>query len=175
MHSFSSVQKLLKAFQKIKLEVPDMMSRSASIKGNKFTVFKKLTEDNKPKVTTRGVIKCYGCNKTGLYAKDCPIKKEEQVKSGIKEITLKNKQNDCQMGLISKDKQQESTKSESESDEKPEEETEIYLVDVLSEPRDEFRRAADLQIEGNDIINCNAKIDTGCPITLIREQFNKVF
>src|SRR5436190_4145718 len=71
MHSFSFVQDFLKAFRKIKLEVSDMTSRNEFIKSNKFTSLKKLTEENKSKIITRGVIKCYACNETGHYAKDC--------------------------------------------------------------------------------------------------------
>ena len=84
MHSFSSVQNLLKAFRKIKLEVLNMTFRNESMKSNIFTSLKKLTKENKSKIITCGVIECYAYNETGHYAKDCLVKKRSKLNQILK-------------------------------------------------------------------------------------------
>lgn len=53
------------------------------------------------------------------------------------------------------------------------EDEEIYLIDIQSEPRDEFQRSTNLQVEGGKNISCIARIDTGYPIMIILKNLIK--
>lgn len=71
------------------------------------------------------------------------------------------------------DKQQSTSEDETgdgSRDSGFDQETEIHLVDVASELRDEFKREVRLQFQGGADIVCIAQIDTGCPVTLVQEQ-----
>ena len=67
-------------------------------------------------------------------------------------------------GLNSSSEEDELKMENSASDEK------IYLVGLQSEPRDEFLRYAELQVKEGNNISRIARIDTRCPITLIKEN-----
>lgn len=47
------------------------------------------------------------------------------------------------------------------------------FIDIQSEPRDEFQRSKNLQVEGGKNISCIARIDTGYPITIILKNLIK--
>jgi len=44
-------------------------------------------------------------------------------------------------------------------------------VDLHEEPRDEFQRVTNLQVQGGASLSYIARLDTGCPITLTQEGF----
>lgn len=63
--------------------------------------------------------------------------------------------------------------SEDADDNELGEDEEIHLIDIQSEPRDEFQRSTNLQVEGGKNISCIARIDTECPITIIFKNLIK--
>jgi len=64
----------------------------------------------------------------------------------------------------------ESTSEESENEDHPVEDDRIHLVNVQEEPRDEFQQMVGLQVRGRTPLSCMARIDTGCPVTLVQES-----
>jgi len=81
-----------------------------------------------------------------------------------------NQRADRQVGLVGEDEQPASASSESDNDNHLEEHNQIHFVDMHEEPRDEFQRVIDLQIQGGVSYSCTARIDTECPITLVQES-----
>ncbi|XP_070156230.1 uncharacterized protein [Polyergus mexicanus] len=173
MHSFSTVQELTKAFQRISLEDTFQTRRE----GSGFKSFTPSTASPKsalkdsPKPSTRGIIRCYQCGEAGHYAKDCPAGNNKLKESNVtKKIIPSTRKTDWQVGLVNEGEQLTSEESKSDGDDHPEEDDEIHFVDVYGEHRDEFQRMADLRVQGGASLSCTARIDTGCPITLIQES-----
>lgn len=181
IQSFPSVQALLTAFRKIKLSTTDVTARReyGGTKPNRFKnqeskTIQKGSDDSKSRPINRGVVRCYNCDVTGHYAKDCPDKKkkEGEKSSGKGASAPKERRADRQVGLIHNDKKHALEKT-SEDDEQHDEDDEIQFIDMRSDPSDEFQQTVNIKIENNVNNSCLARIDTGCPITLIKEQLVK--
>lgn len=71
-----------------------------------------------------------------------------------------------QIGLIA-EKIEESS-NESETDQEKEKEEEIYFVDVKPEEEDEFLRPVQVRFDASKPVACWARVDTGCPVSLIK-------
>lgn len=74
------------------------------------------------------------------------------------------------MSLIDEGERSASEGSGSDGDDHPEKDDEIYFVDLHGEHRDEFQRVIDVHVQGGASLSCTARIDTGCPITLVQES-----
>ncbi|XP_024889023.1 uncharacterized protein LOC112465625, partial [Temnothorax curvispinosus] len=175
MQSFSTVHELTKAFRRITLEAPDTFQahrEASSPKNMKLkTASPKEALGGSPKPKTKGLVRCYQCDEVGHYAKDCPTAKEKHKKTSKDKKTERgNKKAERQVNLVDGTEQSASEKSESESDDQPEENDKIHFVDTHEELRDEFQRVAILRVRGGAPVSCTVRIDTGCPITLIQES-----
>jgi len=108
MHSFSTVQELTKAFQRISLEDAFQPRRegsdSRSFKSS--SAFPKKVPKDSPKSSIRGIIRCYQCGEAGHYAKDCTtVNKKIMESSPNRKTSPSSRKTDRQIGLIKEDKQ----------------------------------------------------------------------
>jgi len=176
VHSFSTVQELIKAFRGTKLEAPDapqVRCDGLGSKSPKLRTDSKTVSGKSPKLGIRGAAKCFQCGEVGHYAKNCPAEKKktkevdnDKKKPGNKKADKANRQ----VGLVDNEEPLESTSDESENEDHPEEDNRIHLVNVQEEPRDEFQQMVGLQVRGRTPLSCMARIDTGCPVTLVQES-----
>lgn len=180
MHCFSTVSELTKAFRRISLNTMDTTTARREFPGVKNSKTKIITsttaisKDNSRPII-KGVVKCYQCDEVGHYAKYCPAKKERPQKlSTDKKTEPGDRKMDHQVKVDESTEQLAATSSGSDSgsdgDDRPEEESDIYVVEMHEESRDEFQRITELQIQGSVPLSCVARVDTGCPVTLIKES-----
>ena len=69
------------------------------------------------------------------------------------------------MAETSFEKIAEESESESEND------SEICLIDLQDEPNDDFKQIVDIKCNNNDTIRLSARMDSGCPINLIKNKY----
>lgn len=96
-------------------------------------------------------------------------RKKFQESGTDKKNSSEKKKTDRQVGLVDEHKQPVTASSEFDSDD-PQDQDEIYFVDVCGTPKDEFQRITKVRIEGGVPFSCTARLDTGCPITLVQES-----
>ncbi|KYM95011.1 hypothetical protein ALC62_14354 [Cyphomyrmex costatus] len=176
MHRFTSVQDVTQAFNKISLKVePESTLREKHVnKGvtkkqgsGGFSEKKDESTATAPRVSSRGAIKCYECNNMGHYAKDCPSRKLKDRK------TTKEKKTEAgskSVGLLEEERSGDSSAGEDQSEESHSEQEDICFVDLKEEVRDEFQRTVKLEVEDKQQYEGTARMDTGCPVSLIKNS-----
>lgn len=102
----------------------------------------------------------------GHLTKNCPEEKKRTVKS--KETIPKTKTMELQVGLI--DGHEKELAMEPEKEDESLSEEDVYWVDLRNELEDNFQRQAELQVKGDNHIQCIARINIGYPITLIKKD-----
>lgn len=77
-------------FQRITLEAPDTFLAGREGFGiNSFkskVAFPKMASKDSPRLRLKGLVRCYQCDETNHYAKDCPTKKKK-----LKELSIDKK------------------------------------------------------------------------------------
>lgn len=181
MHSFSSVQDLVKVFSKVTLEPERGYRRDASnFKDAKRktggspikTGVRKLTDDAS-KVGNRGIWRCYECSETDHLAKECP----SRTKRNGKTATPKKSSDKKQIKLVQDETKSEGSLAEDDrEDEDRSEEEEIGFVDFKNELKDKFQRMVQVKVQANQQFSGIARIDTGCSVSLIQgDTVNSAF
>lgn len=182
MHSFATVASLMKAFRMISLDAPDTTSvrrgytNSKNLK-TKPAISSGIKDHLKPKV--KEVTRCYHCDEVGHYARNCSTmmttmaaakkRKEPSERLRNKKAEVSDGTSDQQINLVDEYCQPMKADDESERSESSGE-NEIHLVDTHQESRDEFQRTAELQVKGGKSLSCVGRVDTGCPVTPVKEE-----
>lgn len=100
MHSFSSVQDLMKAFSKVTLQPEQGYRRDASnfkdakrkTGGSPIKTGVRKSTDDASKVGNRGICRCYECSETGHLAKECPSRTKRNGKTATPKKSSDKKQ-----------------------------------------------------------------------------------
>lgn len=85
----------------------------------------------------KDLVRCYQCNGTNHYAKDCSTKKKKLKELSIDKKTGSSSKKNWSSDLIEEGEQQlASTNSESDGYNRSEERNEIHFIDMYEEPQD---------------------------------------
>lgn len=176
MHSFSTVQQVIKAFRAISLKSVQGVHRREIVPsrevrgrpgGGRYEIINEETTKRSPKMSTRGVTRCYECNGNGHYARECPSR-TKSVTRAARSAKVKR-----QIGLVESEKQ-ESERSSSEDDgekeSREEEENVCVVVDIEQEVKDVYKKVVQISFNNSMPLSCVARIDTGSPISLVQKN-----
>ncbi|XP_071652503.1 uncharacterized protein [Temnothorax longispinosus] len=153
MQNFSSMAELMQSFKKITLRTDTNVRQGAKMTNDKSLRVKENRANEEDKSST--TIRCYNCSRTGHIAAECKQPKRERG-SCFKCGTMGHAARDCP---------------------KKEEEKEVVNVDSVAEETD-FQKNVEYQIsfESNNYnYSLRTLLDTGSPISFIKEQFVKHF
>lgn len=179
MHSFSNIREILKAFKKISLISENDRRNFNTIQRNetsKKSLFYNTKENNTSSMKSidRKIVRCYSCNGTGHYSKDCTEKEKRiEEKSGKKSKNSAKQVIKQQVGSIQEKEEIESacsTDDQDINDETNVEEEEICLIDLEQKSKDNYQELIYCDALGINSFSCFSQIDTGCPISLIKKQ-----
>jgi len=179
MHSFDKIEDLMKAFEKIKLPAwkqkprRDSFStaeskshiRSESHPSGPSSASQK-DDVEKARTSTRRTSKCYQCEGTGHWARDC-----KYSKTGSNQEEPKGASNRGARQIGSVDSEPETSKAaEEEEHTDNDHDAEICFIDANAELRDDFQKDTVFHEDGIEPFSTTSRLDTGCPISLIKEQ-----
>lgn len=168
MQSFSNVQEVLKAFKRISLTPETVRPGFSALPridiSKKTDTRRGSTEPTKP--TARRAVKCFACNQTGHYSTNCPIQEKKTDTKGENTKTPSDRPAKRQVGTVQENQESESEQSVDEDNDQEE----ICLVSLDQAYRGDYQRLIQCDIEGINSFSCIAQIDTGCPVSLVKEQ-----
>jgi len=177
MHLFPSVQEIMQAFSKITLKQEQQANKEAVSKYSDRKTWNGRAVQNKEMgaqnvKANRGTLKCYECNETGHYAKECLSKKKTGDLKSIKGRKKAAKPIELVEDKQEQESEEESAEeSQSQSDKNQSEEEDIDFIDINEETRDKFQKAVEVDIDGHRQFSGIARIDTGCSVSLIKAGY----
>jgi len=183
MHSFDKIEDLMKVFEKIKLPAWKQKPRRDSFSTAESKTRHICSESHpsgpssasqkddveKAKTCSRRTSKCYQCEGTGHWARNCKCSKP-----GNNQVEPKGASNRGARQIGSVDSEPET--SEAAEDEEHTDHTDsnnnakVCFIDANAELRDDFQKATVFHVEGIEPFSMTSRLGTGCPISLIKEQ-----